>query len=418
MLPSSALLPLVGIVLFVSSFIHATNVEWNHDNNDDYSSIKQQTPTKLWIDTDPSGLVWTGLDCDDDLAVLVALALHQRGDIDLQGISICGGNAPLAHTWPDIHRLLEYVAMVVNIKPVKGYGWKSMHVAWKRMKFFDFLTPDMNDSQDATNAFIELSKQETTASISILMLGPNTNLARAIDGGLKTTQAGGAIDHVYLMGGELTGQQIDLNFRSDRAAARTVLDSELPTTIIPIQTCGQVTVTQSYVDQLDCPGMAACALLPKMKQQVKLMPRLVNQAVKKRFLENDPNSRWKATPNLDYGFVPWDVIALLAISHPDELFDEWEYHRVAIPPCAGLEPCDKTMKVLENLGPDYNVGNWSGIVRVPHQVRNESRLLDTMFSLLNEVPAVHPTPPPLFWGFIGTTAGLAGVTIALLLWIF
>lgn len=412
MLPYGALLPL-GILLFVSSLINATDIELNNDND----LIKQQKPTKLWIDTDPSGLVWTGLDCDDDLAVLVALALHQRGDIDLQGISICGGNAPLAHTWPDIHRLLEYVAMAVDIKPVKGYGWKSMYIAWKRMKFFNVLTPDTNDSQDATNALIELSQRETTSSISILMLGPNTNLARAIDGGLKI-QEGSAVDHVYLMGGELTGQQIDLNFRSDRAAARTVLDSELPTTIIPIQTCGQVTVTQSYVDQLDCPGMAACALLPKMNQQVKLMPRMVNQAVKKRLLENDPNSRWKATPNLDYGFVPWDVIALLAISHPDELFDEWEYHRVAIPPCTGLEPCDKTMKVLENLGPDYSVGNWSGIVRVPHQVRNETLLLDTMFSLLGEVPAAHPKPPPLFWGFIGTTVGLAGGTIALLLWIF
>jgi hypothetical protein len=34
--------------------------------------MERLSPIPLWIDTDPSGLVWTGLDCDDDLAVLVS----------------------------------------------------------------------------------------------------------------------------------------------------------------------------------------------------------------------------------------------------------------------------------------------------------------------------------------------------------
>lgn len=42
----------------------------------------------LWLDADPSGLTWTGLDCDDDLALLCAVALERRG---LSGVQITGG---------------------------------------------------------------------------------------------------------------------------------------------------------------------------------------------------------------------------------------------------------------------------------------------------------------------------------------
>lgn len=37
------------------------------------------------------------------------------------------------------------------------------------------------------------------------------------------------------MGGELTGRRLDLNFMSDRAAARDVISANLPTVIVPIQ---------------------------------------------------------------------------------------------------------------------------------------------------------------------------------------
>ena len=67
---------------------------------------------KWWIDADPSGLVWTGLDCDDDLALIAAKALAEAGEMEMAGLSICGGNAPLAHTWPHALKLLQTIGAV------------------------------------------------------------------------------------------------------------------------------------------------------------------------------------------------------------------------------------------------------------------------------------------------------------------
>ena len=367
----------------------------------------------LWIDTDTSGLVWTGLDCDDDLAILVALALHRRGTINLQGISICGGNAPLSHTWPDIHRLLDHAGST-DITPLKGYGWRSMQVAVRFLRFYNYVVPDMEDSGDASTALIHRSREKLAVPINILMLGPVTNLARALQGGLDTA----GVSHIYLMGGEMTGQQLDLNFRSDRAGASTVIGSNIPKTIITIQACGQTAVTESFLDLLDCPSMAACALLPKMRQQIKLMPKYVNQAVKKRLLVHEQSSRWRASPNLDHGFIPWDIVALLSITHPEE-FDEWEYHRVAIQPCVEEEPSchNENMQIVENLGSYFDGRNWSGVVRTPHLVRNETKLLEMMFSLMGEIPAASPQPP-LFWGFYSALFSFVTATIIFLRCLF
>ena len=378
-------------------------------------------PMPLWIDADPSGLVWTGLDCDDDLAILLALALHKRNIIKIQGLSICGGNAPLSHTWLDINSLWTHAAgsTITNGKiiPLKGYGWRSMQVAVSLLRCLGILLQDAKDSEDASRALAKRSQNaKSLGKMNILTLGPVTNLARALK--YREFDIDG-ISHIYMMGGELTGlAPLDLNFRSDRGGARQVIESDIPKTIISIQTCAQAIVTEEHLQQhLQCSSSelepAACALLPKMKQQVKLMPRYVNQAVKDRF----PSSgRWTPSPNIYRGFIPWDIVALLSVIYPDE-FSEWEYHRVSIPTCEVGEPCDERMYIVEDLGDTFDGRNWSGIVRTPHSIRNETRLLEIMFGLLGEVPAATPRPA-LFWGFYGSLMWVAFATIIFMAYLF
>ena len=54
------------------------------------AAVSVRAAEEVLIDLDPGGLVWTGLDCDDDLALLVAFALndsaalaHTRREKDL-----------------------------------------------------------------------------------------------------------------------------------------------------------------------------------------------------------------------------------------------------------------------------------------------------------------------------------------------
>ena len=367
-------------------------------------------PLRLWIDADPSGLVWTGLDCDDDLALLAALALEQRGYIRLEGLSICGGNAPLAHTWRDVELLLQHVGESgAHWKKllVRGAGWRSMQVAWKTLRFLSYLSPDMHDSEDAVQALLSAAAEAPDASLTILTLGPPTNLANALR---EAPWLPRRLKQVYMMGGELTQSRLDLNFLSDRAAARTLVQSDVPTTMVPIQTCAQVTMTQQHLDDFKhkcCPRAAACALVPKMQQQVNLMPRMVNRHVQKRMATGIVN------PHLMEGFIPWDLVALLAMVYPD-MFDNWEYHEAEFSMCEEGEPCDGTMQLSTSLSTDEPLAHHFDIVRVPHLVRNESHLLEVTMDLLCQVPA-HGAAPGLMWGFLTQVVGLLVATLVCIL---
>lgn len=82
------------------------------------------------------------------------------------------------------------------------------------------------------------------------------------------------------------------------------------------------------------------------------------------------------------------------------------------------------MKVLEDLPDDYfdNDNNdsvkkkrsWSGIVTVPHEVRNETKLLEIMLDLISDIEV--PSSSPLLqeqqqqWGFGMDVAGFSIAT--------
>ena len=263
-------------------------------------SSKDEIPS-VWVDADPSGLVWSGLDCDDDLAILAVLSQHLKSLL-LKGISICGGNAPLTHTWDDIQALWNYIDFTNtpssnlatlskdNVPIVRGYGWRSMQVSREWMKVFQFISPDMKDSDDAVNAIInQLRNSENNSHLNILTLGPPTNVARALDrlDLLKDNSLQNNIEHIYMMGGELTEKRLDLNFLSDRAAARTIIENEyIPKTLITVQLCAQVVIDQAFVDLVPTTILA-------MQHYRTFSERLADMPVKIDYL-----SRFKTTAEI------------------------------------------------------------------------------------------------------------------------
>eukprot|EP00434_Breviolum_minutum_P042992 symbB.v1.2.038292.t1/scaffold5915.1/size22486/1 len=161
---------------------------------------------KWWIDADPSGLVWTGLDCDDDLALIGARALEAAGEMEVIGLSICGGNAPLRHTWPNALKLQQSIGVTWNV--FKGAGWQKMQPAWASLRLLSRLIHE-DESEDAVDAIIRTASTMRSQTLSVLMLGPATNLARALQ---RAPWLAGHLKSAVLMGGELTGRRLDLNF--------------------------------------------------------------------------------------------------------------------------------------------------------------------------------------------------------------
>ena len=374
-------------------------------------------PPRVWLDADPSAFVWTGLDCDDDLAILVAMALDANKMIQLEGLSVCGGNAPLRHTWKDMQVLIRHTDNPSMPNYYKGYGWRSMQVSRRWLQRLNQLQPDVADSNDAAEAIVKAAFSRSDQKLTVMTIGPPTNLAKALR---QNQDLASQLEHVYMMGGELTQQRLDLNFASDRAAARTVVEANVPTTMIPIQLCAQVVLDDVFVQEAEaayCNGentASACAMLPKMKQQVKTMPDLVNQAVKKRIPKG---GKWIPSPNLDRGFIPWDIVCILSLSHPEK-FAEWEFHTAAFPTCPEGEPCDRTMfiqdipKHLWPVSASMASFNHSGIVRIPHRIQDEQEIKGIIMDLLFQLQSNTNRPTPkIMLGFLGPL-GSVGTTFA------
>ena len=374
-------------------------------------------PEEVLIDLDPGGLVWTGLDVDDDFALLMAVALNRTAQIKLVGVTVCGGNAPIKHTAPGLDLLLRTAGIGSDDLPMgvaHGVGWRDMHVAWPKLRMLDRLSPDAASSDAAADLIIRAARASGPAGLTVLTLGPPSNLARAL---AKEPGIAGRLRRAVLMGGELTGAKMDLNFASDRAAARAVIEAPLPTTIVPIQTCAQAAFTADDVDALDAacrpPGdgrrpAAACALVRKASLQARVMPWLVNQRVAPKLA---PGSRWEASAHLSEGFIPWDVVALFAAFRPSH-FAEWSAHRVRLPACDDVgraEPCGATMAVDPTplpMGRASGSGGadreaWRGVAMVPHRLRSEAALLREASELLGVVRAAEgvSATPPLLLGF-------------------
>jgi len=177
---------------------------------------------------------------------------------------------------------------------------------------------------------------------------------------------------------------------SDRAAARSVLASRVPLTVAPVELCAQAAVQPEDVDRVVdrcCPGAAVCALAHAMRRQCGFSRRFVNRGLMAR----------GAHPALNGdAFVPWDVVAVLAVAEP-EMFAEWREFDVAVPPCTSGEPCDGTVVVR----------NGSGVL-APTRLSSD-RVVDALVDLVCDVPAVGPAP-----GIVGAPVLFGSVAVAVL----
>lgn len=352
---------------------------------------------KLIIDCDPAGMITTGLDVDDDLALLNAVSLHRRGVIELLGITVTGGNAPIKYTFPNA---LELIRRRIGVPEADIQLHRGGQPLTKTSSNRDHEDSEMSSSSDATTYLIETIMSYPPGTVTILCLGPLTNIAASYT---IEPRIADRVKWIVSMGGTLTpGLPYDLNIRTDPVAAAIVWNEmDCPKIMLPVETCiqavfgpSQLRRVQDYCASNTVMGPAVvCSFLFRLKAQRRIMPLVVNW----RYTTVQGHN---ASQNIAKGFVMWDLVALWASICP-ELFDEWTYFDVTVLPIQTIgflgakgprillgdstpwkdgTDCNDAFTLETRTSPSK--GNHRNRILVPMQLKKESDLHQLIFENL------------------------------------
>lgn len=222
---------------------------------------------RLIIDCDP-GLGVPGADVDDNLAVLLALT---SPEVELLGVTVTFGNTPRDAGMTSLRATLAAAGLDVPI-------------------FAGATAPGQLKTATAASIFLGETLARHPGEVHLLMLGPQGNLAAALHAQPGLLDAAAS---VTLMAGAFRlpffAQRGDPNIRWDLPAARCVLATPQPKTLISMDACLPALFTAQHLAQL------AAIDTPLARHLVAgIQPWLF---------------RHTRVPGLR-GFFPWDAVAL------------------------------------------------------------------------------------------------------------
>jgi inosine-uridine nucleoside N-ribohydrolase len=207
----------------------------------------------VWIDTDAS--IGSPIREVDDAFALV-LAFHSP-EIQIAGLSTTYGNAPLDQTTRVAHDLVGRFGRSSGLTVDRVFaGARSAH--------------DVDRKSAASEALAAaLQKRKAT----YIALGPLTNLATFLK---LHPDAAHRIERVIFVGGQMQGTSLafgptrsfhihDANVFKDAAATKTVLESNIPLTLVPIATAANLLVDGTDLRQLERSGDAGNHLSRRSK---------------------------------------------------------------------------------------------------------------------------------------------------------
>jgi inosine-uridine nucleoside N-ribohydrolase len=216
-----------------------------------YSStapVAPDKPHRIIIDTDPG--------VDDALAIL--LALHSP-ELQVEALTPVSGNVPLELTLPNALRLLEIagrtdvpVAAGAATPLVRRLITASYVHGQNGLAGVDFPEPKIKPVPESANELIRRLVRNNPGEISIVAIGPLTNVAMA----LKTDpELAHMIRSIVIMGGSLSGGNVtpsaEFNFYVDPEAARIVFDSAVPLTMVGLDVTRKVVMRPEHVVALE-----------------------------------------------------------------------------------------------------------------------------------------------------------------------
>jgi inosine-uridine nucleoside N-ribohydrolase len=213
--------------------------------------------TPVWIDTDPA----VGLpraDVDDGFALLQAL---HSPELDVRGVSVVFGNAPLADATP-IARDVVARAGRPDLGVFPGASSAGM---------LGVDSPAVRAMADALRA----------GPLTILALGPLTNVATLLRRHGELAQM---IREIVCVAGRRPGQQFrstpsqrdpfpDLNFECDPDAMAVLLASDVPLVLAPWEVSSHLWIEREHLDRMAAAGGAAAWLAERSREWLAFWER-------------------------------------------------------------------------------------------------------------------------------------------------
>ena len=247
---------------------------------------------KIILDTD------IGTDVDDALALAVLLGSK---DVDLIGITTVYGDVRLRS-----QIAMNLCSMVNSEIPTymgedKTISGREAWMSGSEGKNFKDLASFVPQATSAVDFLVDAVVAQPKA-IDVIAIGPLTNIARVIQSNQNFEKK---VKRVWIMGGDFTQSRVEHNFECDIDAARIVLESSVPITILDLPSSQKTIIGMHEIEQIRNAPVFGTLLYSEIMSWIE--PR---------------NQDWT---------IPHDPIAALALISP-EFFDTSATGRVRIDP--------------------------------------------------------------------------------------
>lgn len=192
---------------------------------------------KIILDTD------IGTDVDDALAIAVLLGSKE---VDLIGITTVYGDTRLRaaiamHLCSLLNRTIP--TYVGESKPISG---REVWMSGSEGNNFEDLDLFIPESSSAVE-FLVNAVMTQPESIDVIAIGPLTNIARAIQSSHDFEKK---VKRVWIMGGDFTQSKVEHNFKCDIDAARIVLQSNIPISILDLPSSQKTIIRMEEIKQI------------------------------------------------------------------------------------------------------------------------------------------------------------------------
>jgi purine nucleosidase len=200
---------------------------------------------KVILDTD------IGTDVDDALALAVLLGSKE---VDLIGITTVYGDVRLRSS------IAMHLCSLVN-REIPTFNGEDKTISGREVwvsgsegnnyENLDSFTPQVTSAVD----FLVNTVVSQPKSIDVIAIGPLTNIARAIQINPDFVEK---VKRIWIMGGDFTQSKVEHNFKCDIDAARIVLESNAPISILDLPSSQKTIIQMEEIEQIrNAPSLGA-----------------------------------------------------------------------------------------------------------------------------------------------------------------